>query len=301
MGFYDAFFGSEQSQYTAYAIVAAIIAICITILLTATDVPVSNRLLIVFFVIISLVPSVFLTLFELTCIVTGGTEPNHWWCNVFAWILAAFIIIYCIFIVIISLISLFTYNNAIDNVKVEEQKDRLTPEVSNNYAKQIINNDEENTKQIEKFYAELVEKNRHSNPEVSIDDANNDKKPEDIEKNNNEMASSDEKIEEFRRKYSPPPPPPKPYIQQTPKQVTSVASRQAAQAQSSQYVASREGCAQSYAAKAGNGSPKEIYRIAYNGICADSRNWKFTDYGSINSNEDFEDSKYFIYDDFKKN
>jgi hypothetical protein len=29
--------------------------------------------------------------------------------------------------------------------------------------------------------------------------------------------------------------------------------------------------------------------------------WLFTDYGSINSNEDFEDSKYFIYDDFKKN
>jgi len=152
MGFYDAFFGSEQSQYTAYAIVAAIIAICITILLTATDVPISNRLLIVFFVIISLIPSVFLTLFELTCIVTGGTEPNHWWCHAFAWILAAFIIIYCIFIVIISLISLFTYNNAIDNVTETETKSRLSPEVSNNYAKQIIENDEKQTKQIEKFY-----------------------------------------------------------------------------------------------------------------------------------------------------
>jgi hypothetical protein len=155
MGFYDAFFGSEQSQYSAYAIVAAIIAICITILLTATDIPVSNRILIVFFVIISLVPSVFLTLFELTCIVTGGTEPNQWWCYAFAWVLAAFIIIYCIFIVIISLISLFTYNNAIDNVTMEEQKGRLTPEVSNNYAKQIIDNDEKHTKHIEKFYADM--------------------------------------------------------------------------------------------------------------------------------------------------
>ena len=154
MGFYDAFFGSEQSQYTAYAIVAAIIAICITILLTATDIPVSNRLLIVFFVIVSLIPSVFLTLFELTCIVTGGTEPNQWWCYAFAWILAAFIIIYCIFIVIISLISLFTYNNAIDNVKMQEDNNRLSPEVSNDYAKKIIQNDEIKTKQIEKFYQE---------------------------------------------------------------------------------------------------------------------------------------------------
>jgi uncharacterized membrane protein len=152
MGFYDAFFGSEQSQYTAYAIVGAIIAICITILLTATDIPISNRLLIIFFVIISLIPSVFLTLFELTCIVTGGTEPNHWWCHAFAWVLAAFIIIYCIFIVIISLISLFTYNNAIDNVKMSEDNNRLSPEVSNQYAKEIIRNDEIKTKQIEKFY-----------------------------------------------------------------------------------------------------------------------------------------------------
>ena len=152
MGFYDAFFGSEQSQYTAYAIVAAIIAICITILLTATDIPVSNRLLIVLFVIITLIPSVFLTLFELTCIVTGGTEPNKWWCYVFAWVLAAFIIIYCIFIVIISLISLFTYNNAIDNIKEIDEKSRLSKDVSNNYAKQMIANDDNNAKQIEKFY-----------------------------------------------------------------------------------------------------------------------------------------------------
>ena len=155
MGFYDAFFGSEQSQYTAYAIFAAIIAICITILLTATDVPVSNRLLIIFFVIISLVPSVFLTLFELTCIVTGGTEPNQWWCYAFAWVLAAFIIIYCIFIVIISLISLFTYNNAIDNVKMNEDNNRLSPEVSNNYAKKIIETDDIHTKKIEQFYADM--------------------------------------------------------------------------------------------------------------------------------------------------
>jgi hypothetical protein len=160
MGFYDALFGAEQSQYTAYAIVAAIIAICITILLTATDVPISNRLLIVFFVIISLIPSVFITLFELTCIVTGGTEPNKWWCYAFAWVLAAFIIIYCIFIVIISLISLFTYNNAIDNVKETETNSRLSPEVSNNYAKQIIANDDKNSENIEKFYNE-----NHKKPE----------------------------------------------------------------------------------------------------------------------------------------
>jgi len=151
MAFYDAFFGSDQSLYTAYAIMAAIIAICITILLTATDVSVGNRILIVLFVIITLVPSIFLTLFEITCMVTGGTEPNRWWCYAFAWVLAAFIIIYCVFVVIISLISLFTYNNAVDAINESERKNKLSDTDTNQIAKQIIHTDEE-TKKLEKFY-----------------------------------------------------------------------------------------------------------------------------------------------------
>lgn len=149
MGFYDAFFGSDQSLYTAYAIIAAIIAICLTILLTSTDVPIGNRFLIVFFVIITLVPSIFLTLFELTCIVTGGTEPNRWWCHAFAWILAAFIIIYCVIVVIMSLVSLFNYNKAIDSINNDEQKYKVSNNDSNNYAKEIIN--QTNNKPVEKF------------------------------------------------------------------------------------------------------------------------------------------------------
>jgi hypothetical protein len=139
MAFYDAFFGSDQSLYIAYAIMAAIITICITILLTATDISIGNRILIVLFVIITLIPSIFLTLFQITCMVTGGTEPNRWWCYAYTWILAAFIIIYCVFVVIISLISLFTYNNAIDNVNKEERKNKLIETNSNNISKQIIN------------------------------------------------------------------------------------------------------------------------------------------------------------------
>ena len=148
MGFYDAFFGSDQSLYTAYAIIAAIIAICVTILFTSTDIPVGSRLLMILFVVITLVPSIFLTLFEITCIVTGGTEPNNWWCYTFAWILAAFIIIYCIFVVIISIMSLVTYNKAIDNVNNDEEKNKVNPQEADSIAKQIM----ATQKPVEKFY-----------------------------------------------------------------------------------------------------------------------------------------------------
>jgi uncharacterized membrane protein len=142
MGFYDAFFGSEQTQYTAYAILAAVTAICLTVLFSASDISVGNRILIILFVIISVLPSVLLTLFELTCIVTGGTEPNQWWCSTFGWILAAFIIIYCSFIVILSFMSLFTYNNAVDEENKNDTKNKLPKIESDKYAKQIIDNDE---------------------------------------------------------------------------------------------------------------------------------------------------------------
>lgn len=151
MGFFDIFFGSTQSQFTAYAIMAAIVAICITILLTRTDMTMGNKFLLVFFVILTLVPSVFLILFEITCMVTGGNKKERWWCWAYAWIIAAFIIIYCIFIIIISFTSLFTYNNAINKVELTDNQQKMSPQNSNEYAKAMI----ETTATMEKFEADM--------------------------------------------------------------------------------------------------------------------------------------------------
>jgi hypothetical protein len=264
MGFYDAFFGSDQSQYTAYAIVAAIIAICITILLTATDIPVSNRVLIVFFVIITLIPSVFLTLFELTCIVTGGTEPNKWWCYAFAWILAIFIIIYCIFIIIISLISLFTYNNAIDNLKETENKSRLSPEVSNNYAKQIIDTDE---KHVEKFNdmeneLRLLQQQNDNKEEQSFDPASM------MSSITNQIMPGVNEGFEIDPTASP----------------SSESFTQNTKTVHEEYNTRRNSKIQ-----LGNGPKPE----------PEAQVSEFTNFGSINLNGDFEDNRYFSYDELK--
>jgi len=162
MGFFDIFFGSTQSQFTAYAILAAIVAICITILLTRTDLTIGNKLLLVFFVILTLVPSIFLILFEITCMVTGGDDKQRWWCWAYAWIIAAFIIIYCIFIIIISFTSLFTYNNAINKVDLTENQHKMSPQNSNEYAKSVI----ETTATMEKFQADMQKENedKEKNP-----------------------------------------------------------------------------------------------------------------------------------------
>jgi hypothetical protein len=156
--FLDVFFGSAQSNISAYAILAAIIAICITILLTRTDMTMGNRFLLIFFVILTLVPSIFLTLFQITCMVTGGNSKERWWCWAYAWIIAAFIIIYCILIIVISFASLFTYNGAIDKVEVHELNNKMSQENSNQYAKTII----ETNNEVEKFANEYKQAQQQS-------------------------------------------------------------------------------------------------------------------------------------------
>lgn len=149
MSFIEAFIGSTQSQFAAYAIIAAVISICISIILTGTDMTIGNRFLLIFFVILAVIPSILLMLLQITCMVTGGNEDERWWCWLYSWIISIFVIIYCIFVIIISLTSLFTYNNAINKVDMSEQNNKMSPENSNNYAKMMI---ETNTKEaIEKF------------------------------------------------------------------------------------------------------------------------------------------------------
>jgi len=136
--FLDVFFGTPQSLYASYAIIAAIITICITIMLTGTEIPFANRFLFIFLTILMLIPSVFLILFQITCMVTGGTKDTRWWCWLYAWIVSAFIIVYCIFVIIISFSSLFTYTNAMTKIEIQDSTNKNSPEISNAYAKNMM-------------------------------------------------------------------------------------------------------------------------------------------------------------------
>ena len=135
---FDVFFGTPQSLYASYAILAAIITICVTIILTGTEIPVANRFLFVFLTILMLLPSVFLILFQITCMVTGGTSETRWWCWLYAWIVSIFVIIYCIFVIIIAFTSLFTYSNAMNKVEMQDATNKVSPEISNAYANKVM-------------------------------------------------------------------------------------------------------------------------------------------------------------------
>ena len=138
MNILDIFFGTSQSKYAAFAIFSAIIAVCLLILFNSTDISISKRFTIVFFIILASIPSILFTLFELTCLVTGGTRKSNWWCYYFAWIIAAILIIYSIIVIISVFISLFTYNNAVSRLNDTENNKKISQTDANNYAKNIV-------------------------------------------------------------------------------------------------------------------------------------------------------------------
>ena len=138
MNFLKIFIGSAQSKYAAFAIIIAILAICASILFSNTNISLSQKLTFIFFIIIAISPGILLSLFEITCIVTGsGLKNNNWWCSVLAWIIAIVLIIYSIIIVISVLISLFSFNNAIVKLDEKELNEKTNKNVSIDEANKI--------------------------------------------------------------------------------------------------------------------------------------------------------------------
>jgi len=149
MAFIDYFIGSEQSKYASIAMFAAIIAICLAILFTNTDVSIGNRIGIVFFVLLISILPVAMSLFELTCIVTGSKNKKYNLCNIFAWIVCVMIIIYSTILILSIIYSIFTYKKALQKIEVEEKARVVSNEDADIIAQNMINTND--TSQIEKY------------------------------------------------------------------------------------------------------------------------------------------------------
>ena len=143
----DVFLGSEQSKYAGIALFITILIICLSILFTSSKIPIEQRIVFVIFILIITIPSILMSLFELTCIVTGGNYNTRWWCWVLAWVLAVMIIFYCIMIIISLFISMTSYDLAnerisddLANNKIDTTTDNIN---ANNYAKNIMHSYEQ--------------------------------------------------------------------------------------------------------------------------------------------------------------
>lgn len=140
----DYFIGSSQSRYAFFAIFSALVAICMAIIFTNSDIAIVNRMIIVVFVLFVSMFPVGISLFELTCMVNGSNSKSKLNpCSTYAWIVTAMIVIYCFFLIIATVISMFTYKKAISKVEQSKDANAISNKDANIIAKNIIVQEEE--------------------------------------------------------------------------------------------------------------------------------------------------------------
>lgn len=134
----DVFYTSEQSRYAGIALFITILVICLAVIFTSSKIPIEQRLVFVIFILIISIPSILMSLFELTCIVTGGNYNTRWWCWLLAWVLSVMIIFYCIMIIISLFISMSTYDLANERIADDSVKNDVNNSDANSYAKDLM-------------------------------------------------------------------------------------------------------------------------------------------------------------------
>ncbi len=142
MGIMNYFIGTSQSKYAAIAMFAAIFVICIAILFINTDIPIGFRVGIVLLVLIMTIFPMLISLFQLTCIVTGGKNNTFNPCNIYAWFVTIVIIVYSFMLIVSIIMSIFTYKKALHKVTITENFNKISPEDAEIIAKNILKEEE---------------------------------------------------------------------------------------------------------------------------------------------------------------
>ena len=113
MNFSDIFIGTPQSKYAGIAILVTLLMVALAIMVSKEKVPFVNKFVIAVILILVSLPGILFSLFQLTCIVTGaGSKNQRWWCSAYAWFITILIVIYAVIVVILTVLSLLTDNDA---------------------------------------------------------------------------------------------------------------------------------------------------------------------------------------------
>lgn len=119
MAVMNLFIGVPQSKYSALAIVATVLVVSLTLLLGKEPIPFSQKLATVLLLFLISAPGILLTLFQLTCLVTGsGLSNQRWWCSAYAWIISIILIVYSIFMIVAAVMTLTSGQNVLKEIAV---------------------------------------------------------------------------------------------------------------------------------------------------------------------------------------
>jgi len=112
----DIFVGVPQSKYAGAAILMSLIAVSLAILIGRDALPLSQKFAFVLLIFLVSLPGLLLTLFQLTCMVTGDKGGKAWWCGVYSWVVSALLIIYSVLLVSVAVLTLASGGKVMDQI-----------------------------------------------------------------------------------------------------------------------------------------------------------------------------------------
>jgi uncharacterized membrane protein len=127
------FVGVPQSRYAAMAILFAVVVVALTILFGRESIPLSQKFGFVLLVLLVSLPGIAMSLFQMTCIVSGSNNGKSWWCSWYAWILSALMIFYAIVLIASAVVALTT-----GNVSSQSQTEAFDDMNKNKMAAQVL-------------------------------------------------------------------------------------------------------------------------------------------------------------------
>jgi hypothetical protein len=142
------FVGVPQSRYAALAILCAIAFVSFTILVGKEPIPMSQKFGFVLLIFLISLPSIAMSLFQLTCLVTGaGFKNQRWWCSLYAWLVTAMIVFYAVLLIVAGVMSLTAPKVVAESKPVD------------------IN---EANKAVERFFAEQEKESTYGNSDMAV-------------------------------------------------------------------------------------------------------------------------------------
>lgn len=112
----DIFVGVPQSKYAGASILISLIAVSIAILVGRDSIPLSQKFAFVLMIFLVSLPGLLMTLFQLTCLVTGTDKGKNTWCNIYSWFVAGLLVVYSVILVTISVLSLASGGKVLDDI-----------------------------------------------------------------------------------------------------------------------------------------------------------------------------------------
>ena len=107
MAILDIFIGVPQSKYAAMATVSAILAVAVAMLVGKNELSMGQKFVAILAMFLFALPGLLLSLFQLTCLVTGtGAGNQKWWCGVYAWIGTIVSFLWALVVITIVVISI---------------------------------------------------------------------------------------------------------------------------------------------------------------------------------------------------